>query len=171
MSADVVIIRGAPGVGKSQAAKALASFFPTGAKVEVDVLRNMVIAVDWKNQQEHMNLLQMAARLTHEFINVGFWPIIVVDTFSGDKVFRFIDTLQRLNGALKIRSFALFASDEVLRKRLESRPPSGFKEFEVCQKLNADVLRIRLPDDSQIDTSELTPPQTAEQIFQQLLRK
>jgi RNase adaptor protein for sRNA GlmZ degradation len=169
VSADVVIIRGAPGAGKSQAAKALTSFFPRGAKVEVDILRKMVISVDWKNQQEHISLLQVAARLTHEFINLGFKPVIVVDTFSGDKVNRFVDTLRQLNGSLAIKIFGLYASDNVLRTRLEARPLDEFKDFGISKKLNEDVLKIEHLEEYQIDTTELSPAQTAEQVHQRLI--
>jgi chloramphenicol 3-O-phosphotransferase len=169
VSADVLIIRGAPGTGKSQAAKALTSFFPRGAKVEVDILRKMVISVDWKNQKEHINLLQVAARLTHDFTNLGFRPVLVVDTFSGDKVNRFIDTLRQLDGSLAIRIVGLHVSDDALRARLEARPLDGFKDFGICKKLNEDVLTIKHPCEFQIDTTELLPRQTAEEIYRRLL--
>ena len=168
VSADVVIIRGAPGAGKSQAAKALTPLFPHGAKVEVDILRKMVISVDWKNQQEHINLLQVAARLTHDFINLGFRPVIVVDTFSGEKFIRFIDTLRQMDGSLAIKIFGLYASDEVLRTRLEARPSDEFKNFCICKKLNEDVLKIKHPGEFQIDTCGLSPRQTAEEIYKRL---
>jgi hypothetical protein len=137
-------------------------------KVEVDILRKMVISVDWKNQQEHINLLQVAARLTHDFTNLGFGPVLVVDTFSGDKVNRFIDTLQHLDGSLAIRIVGLYVSDEVLRARLELRPLDEFKDFGICEKLNEDVLTIKHHREYQIDTSELSPRQTAEEIYRRL---
>ena len=165
---DVVIIRGAPGAGKSQTAKALTLFFPRGAKVEADILRKMVISVDWKNQQEHINLLQVAARLTHDFINLGFRPVIVVDTFSGDKVNRFIDTLRQLDGSLAVKIVGLYASDEVLRTRLEERPLDEFKDFEISKKLNEDVLKIKPLNECQIDTSGLSARQTAEEIYKRV---
>jgi broad-specificity NMP kinase len=168
MSADVVIIRGAPGVGKSQVAKALTGYFPGGAKVEVDVLRKMVISVAWKDQQEHINLLQVAAKVTLDFAELGFRPVIVVDTFSGDKVNRFIDTLLRAGGAITIRLIALTASVDELKRRLDARPADQFKEFEVSRKLNDDVLRIRPPNELQIDTSRLSPMQAAEEVYRQL---
>ena len=167
-NADVVMFRGAPGTGKSQAAKALASFFPRGVKVEVDILRKMVISVDWKNQQEHINLLQVAARLTHDFINLGFRPVIVVDTFSGDKFIRFIDTLRQLDGSLAIKLVGLYVSEEVLRTRLEERPSDEFKDFGICKKLNQDVLKMKHLGEYQIETTGLSPRQTAEEIYQRL---
>ena len=58
---DVIILRGAPGAGKSALSKELAKRFPKGVRLEVDTLRSMVISVDWTNQQEHKDLLQVAA--------------------------------------------------------------------------------------------------------------
>lgn len=171
VNADVVIIRGAPGAGKSQAAKSLTSFFPRGVKVEVDILRKMVISVDWKNQQEHINLLQVAARLTHDFIDLGFSPIIVVDTFSGDKFDRFIDTLRQMDGSLEIKMFGLYVSDEVLRTRLEARSLDEFKDFVICKKLNEDVLKIKHPSEYQIDTTGRSPMQTAEEVYKRFIEK
>jgi len=82
---DVIIIRGAPGVGKSELGKALARHFSLGAKVEVDALRKMVNGVKWTDQAEHIKLLGLAAGTVAEFARLGFRPVIVVDTFSGDK--------------------------------------------------------------------------------------
>ncbi|KAF0176896.1 MAG: hypothetical protein FD161_2840 [Limisphaerales bacterium] len=161
---DIIIIRGAPGVGKSQAAKCLESFFPDGVKIEVDILRKFVISVDWKNQQEHKNLLSVAARLAREYRTLGFAPVIVVDTFSGDKVNGFLEVLRDMGGDLKIRQFALYVSEEVLKERLGRRSSDEFKDLAISQKLNADVLK-GLPDGAcRIDTSQLTPKGTAEKM-------
>ena len=170
MSVDVVLIRGAPGAGKSQVAKCLSSYFPRGAKVEVDSLRGMVISVDWTNQQEHINLLQVAAGVTRDFLRFGFRPVIVVDTFSGDKINRFVATLRQLEGSPSIGIFGLYASANVLRARLQKRPPGDFKDFEISKKLNDDVLRIKNPEEHQIDTSGLSPMQTAEEVYRCLGR-
>jgi predicted kinase len=163
-ASDVIVIRGAPGVGKSQAAKCLASFFPEGVKIEVDILRKFVISVDWKNQQEHKNLLLVAARLAHEFRTLGFAPVIVVDTFSGDKVNGFLQALRDMGGDLKIRQFALYVSEDILKERLERRSGDEFKDFAISQKLNADVLKTLTDGACRIDTSRLTPRGTAEKM-------
>ena len=165
---DVVIIRGAPGAGKSQTAKCLTAYYPGGVKVEVDILRRMVISVDWKNQKEHINLLQVAARLTRDFCNLGFRPVIVVDTFSGDKVNRFVNTLRHLDNALNIRIFGLHVPDEVLRKRLNERPGDEFKDYGISKKLNAEVLEVRYPGEIHVDSASLSPKQTAGKIHRLL---
>lgn len=159
--AEVIIIRGAPGAGKSQAARSLARFFPAGAKLEVDALRKMVFSVNWTSQEEHKAFLQVAARLVHDYIKMGFRPVIVVDTFSGDKVDGFLDTLRGLAPSLSASIFGLYVSEDVLKRRLETRPAGEFTDFAISRRLNADVLKLKHVTERQIDTSVLSPEQTA----------
>lgn len=166
---DVIIIRGAPGVGKSQVAKVLAGRFPKGAKVEVDALRKMVNSVRWTDQDEHIKLLGLAARVTSEFARMGFRPVIVVDTFSGDKVNGFLHTLKQHDAQFHVALFGLTAAAEILAQRLNGRPQDQFKDFEIARQLNADVVKIRRPEEVQVDTSALSPEQTADRIINALL--
>lgn len=163
---DIIIIRGAPGSGKSQTAKCLAQFFPKGVRLEVDSVRQMVISVDWKNQQEHINMLQVSAGLVCEFLQSDFRPIIVVDTFSGDKVIRFVDRLRHFNGNLIIHIFGLFASDQELERRFALRQNDEFKDVTISKKLNSDVLKIKCDTEFQIDTTGQLPMQTARRVYE-----
>lgn len=165
---DIIILRGAPASGKSQTAKSLASFFPKGARVEVDTLRNMVISVDWKNQAEHINLLNLSTRLVNDFIQLGFKPVIVVDTFSGDKILKYLEDLGKLNPEFSIKVFGLYTSDEELAKRIESRETWEFRDLKICCRLNGDVLKYKREYEFQIDTTGLHPDETAKTIFDHL---
>jgi broad-specificity NMP kinase len=161
---DVIIIRGAPGVGKTELSKALAKYYPQGSRVEVDALRKMVISVNWTDQAEHIKLLGLAARTVADFVEAGFSPVIVVDTFSGDKVIAFLSRLRSLNPGLTHRLFALHATPEVLAQRLSARPADSFKDHRIALKLNADVLKIRLPDEITVDTSTRTAAEIATEM-------
>ena len=161
---DVIIIRGAPGSGKSELGKALAKHYPHGARVEVDALRKMVISVNWIDQAEHIKLLGLAAGTTAEFVRLGFRPVIVIDTFSGDKVDGFLARLREFSPALAVRLFALHLPEEVLARRLAARPDGLFKDLAIAKKLNADILEIRRPEEIQIDGSELSPAQQAAKL-------
>ncbi len=161
---DVIILRGAPGVGKSTLAKELAKHFPKGVRLEVDTLRSMVISVDWTNQQEHKDLLQLAAQLTCQFRVLGFRPVIVVDTFSGNKVEPFVQTVRATGSDWIVKTYALHASNEDLSRRLAARPVGLFKDLTVSEKLNADVLKIQRPADTLLDTSASPPAQMAQLI-------
>ncbi len=165
---DIIILRGAPGSGKSQTAKSLSQFFPKGVRMEVDTIRQMVVSVDWKNQEEHINMLQASAGLACDFLKRGFSPVIVVDTFSGDKVFGFMDRIRQFDRNITISAFGLFATDDELERRLALRQNGESKDVAICKKLNADVLKIKHETELQIDTTGLLPPQTARKIYEHL---
>jgi len=167
-NADVIIIRGAPGSGKSQASKCLAAHFPKGVRAEVDSLRAMVISVDWTNQAEHINMLSLAASLVQGFLRLEYRPVILVDTFSGNKLNKFLAELHSFDNSLKVRSFALVTAPEVLRTRLEKRPADKFKDVAICQELNADIMKHLHPTDHLIDNTKLTPEQTSAAILEHL---
>ena len=165
---DIIIIRGCPASGKSQTAKSLSHYFPKGIRLEVDTLRHMVISVDWKDQQEHINLLQISTGLVHDFLRLGFNPVIVVDTFSGDKINKYLDTLNQLDKEFLIKIFGLFTTDAELKRRLDLRKDEEFKDFPICKKLNEDVLKWKHHSEYQIDTTRLSPTQTADKIYGQI---
>lgn len=165
---DIIILRGAPGSGKSQAAKSLTKFFPKGVKVEVDILRQMVISVDWKNQEEHINILQVSTRLVYDYLKLGFNPIIVVDTFSGDKIYKYLDSLYQLDNTISIKLFGLYVTEDELRRRLDLRSNGEFRDLEICKRLNEDVLITKYDTEFQIDTTGLLPKETAGIIYDQI---
>jgi predicted kinase len=162
---DVIVIRGAPGSGKSEAAKRLAARLGHGARVEVDTLRAMIVAVDWTNQQEHIAVLSLAVCVVAGFLQMGHRPVIVVDTFSGDKLGRFLEELGTAHAGVEVRAFSLAPSPSALRARVESRPDGGFKDVLVCQKLNSDVSRRLLSKELLIDNSDLTPEESVDVIM------
>jgi len=169
MEFDVIIIKGAPCAGKSETAKALSIYFPKGVRMEVDNIRSMVISVNWKNQKEHINMLQLSASMVHGFLNFDYKPIIVVDTFSGDKINDFLDILYKLNNDLSIKIFGLYVSEKELKHRIEFRPDGKFKDFEICKKINDDVLKLKSENEILIDTTEQTKEKTAAKIFNMLI--
>ena len=165
---DIIILRGAPGSGKSQSAKSLSQFFPKGVTMEVDSIRQMVVLVDWKSQLEHINMLQVSAGLVCDFLKCGFSPVIVVDTFSGDKIVRFMDRIRHFDSNLTISIFGLFTTDDELERRLGLRRNGEFKDVAICKKLNHDVLKIKYDTELQVDTTGLLPMQTARKIYEYL---
>ena len=104
----------------------------------------------------------------YDFHQLNFKPVVMVDTFSGDKIIKFLSTLKQLDTSLRIRTFSLYASDDVLKKRLDGRPAGEFKDFEISRKLNLDVLKNTVDDEHLIDTSCLLPAQTAELIYREI---
>jgi broad-specificity NMP kinase len=165
---DIIIIRGAPGSGKSQTSKCLSNFFPKGVKMEIDRLRSMVISVDWTNQQEHIDILQLSTKLACDFLQLGFKPIIVIDTFSGDKFIKYLTDLKAISNNLKVAFFGLFSTKKELRRRIKTRSSGEFKDIDTCLKLNSDLLKIKHDSEIQIDTTGLNPVETANIILKNL---
>ena len=166
---DIIIIKGAPASGKSQTAKELAKYFPKGVRIELDNLRSMVISVDWTNQTEHVNILNLSTKLSFEFYNLGFKPIIIVDTFSGDKLDSYYEKLRALNNKWSISIFGLFSDETTIKKRLEMRSTDKFKDFSIAKKINEDILKFKHDKEFQIDTSNLESKDTAKIIYDRLL--
>jgi len=161
---DIIILRGAPGVGKTELSKALAKHFPQGARVEVDALRKMVISVNWTDQTEHIKLLNLAAQTVVDYAHSGFRPVIVVDTFSGDKVEGFLKRIVSLSPGSVCRVFALHAPPDVLASRLVKRPEGQFKDVCIALKLNEDILKISHGAEVRVDTSNESPEVLAVRI-------
>jgi broad-specificity NMP kinase len=162
---DLIIIKGAPGSGKTEVSKLLEKLFPKGVRIEVDTVRNMVSSVDWKNQKEHIKLLGISAKLAAEFLTADFSPIIVVDTFSGDKVKKFIEDLKSLKSDIKIKIIGLYVDDTTLAKRLQDRPKGLFKNLEISKKINQDTINLKQTDEIQLDTSNSKPDVIALKIY------
>jgi len=162
---DLIIIKGAPGSGKTEVSKSLEKLLPKGVRIEVDTVRNMVSSVDWKNQKEHIKLLEISAKLAAEFLTTDFSPIIVVDTFSGDKVKKFIEDLKLLKSDIKIKIIGLYVDDTTLAKRLQDRPKGLFKNLEISKKINQNTINLKQSDEIQLDTSNSKPDVIALKIY------
>jgi hypothetical protein len=94
--------------------------------------------------------------------------VIVVDTFSGDKIVKYLDSLYQLDKTLDIRLFGLYVTAEELKRRLDLRSDSEFRDLGICKRLNDDLLKIKYKEESQIDTTGLIPKQTAEIIWSKI---
>lgn len=164
-SADLILLKGAPGVGKSTAAKLLASHFPSGVRVEVDTLRQMVISVDWTNQAEHQSVLKLSAKLAAGFIHSGQSPVILVDTFSGDKIDGFLATFRQESPESRVFVAVLHASDEVLRQRITDRDGNAFRDFPIAMRINHESIAGAQSFESVIDTTSLVPTGVADAIL------
>ncbi|MFO0833342.1 MAG: AAA family ATPase [Phycisphaerales bacterium] len=154
---DLILLKGAPGVGKSTAAKLLAQHFPSGVRIEVDTLRQMVISVDWTNQAEHRKLLTLSAQLATGFLRSGFSPVILVDTFSGDKIDGFLTEFHAQCPSKRACAIVLHAAEDVLRERLSNREAGGFRDIDISMRINSEAVRDARPSERVLDTSSLSP--------------
>jgi hypothetical protein len=171
VTTDIIILKGAPVAGKTQTAKELSKLFPEGVRIEIDNLRSMVISVDWTKQDEHINILNISTHLIKDFSDLKYKPIIVVDTFSGDKIIGFYEKLKLLNIDWHISIFGLYTTENEIKRRLDLRSIEKFNDYEICKKINSDTLKYQHADEIQVDTTELTAKETAKLIYEKLTRK
>jgi chloramphenicol 3-O-phosphotransferase len=167
---NVILLKGAPGVGKSSAARLLAKQFPAGVRIEIDDLRNMVVHPQWTNQLEHRKVLGLGARLASGFITQGFGPVVLIDTFSGDKLRDFLSTLRDSHSDVYPFIAGLHASDDVLRHRIANRDAGGFRDYDVSLRINREVAADPASVDILLDTSLLTPKDVADTLLHAIAR-
>lgn len=156
---DLVIIRGAPAVGKSSLGKRIKKDFPQGIIVEVDDVRGMINSVKWVHKEEHLKALDASAALVRSYVDAGYSPAIVIDTFNPSKLKYFREKFANE----KVIVISLYASNEVLQNRLINRE-KGFKDWEMTKILNDEVGKYRHDDEALIDTSGMAKEQVAENV-------
>jgi hypothetical protein len=157
--AEVLLVRGAPGVGKSSAVRAARKLLPDGAIVEVDDLRGMIAAVRWSDRLHHELALAHAALLVNSFLAKGFTPVLIVDTFSRGLADPFARTLGR-----PYRIASLVADADTLRQRIEGRPANQFRDHDVSLALNAQTRHDRFEHDVLVDTTGLRADEVAARL-------
>lgn len=162
---DLILLKGPPGVGKSTTAKLLSRHFPQGVRLEVDTLRQMVISVDWKNQLEHRMVLALSAVLAAGFLRSGCCPVLLVDTFSGDKIDGFLADFRSECPGARVFVAVLHASDRTLCERIMNREVGAFKNVEIATQINHDAIVGVRPFESLIDTTDLSPPEVVTAIM------
>ena len=168
MNTDVIIIKGAPGSGKSETADVLSANFPKGVKIEVDYLRGMVIFIDWEDLDEHIKSLEIAANLTLDFLKFNYKPVIVIDTFSMGKEYIFINTLLDNRDNLNIKIFGLYVNEDELKKRLGERSSEQYRNFILSNEVNKEVINSKDENLIIIDTTDKTAEETSNTILRSL---
>lgn len=65
---NLLIIRGAPGVGKSSVGKLLTKYYKDGVTIEIDEVRRMINSVTWSNTKEHLNAIEATRALVISYL-------------------------------------------------------------------------------------------------------
>lgn len=169
MAVDVLLVRGAPGVGKTSAVRALRKLIPDGAVVEVDHVRGMIASVRWIDTEHHLVALGVALGIVRSFLDRELRPVVVVDTFSRGKLRAFA---QQLTAELGVshRIASLHAEDDALLERVERRPPNEFREPQISLLLNTEIRKNRYAHEELIDTTRLSPAEVASHLLDILRR-
>lgn len=151
---DVLILRGAPGVGKSTLGRGLRRQIEHGSVIEVDDIRGMLTRVDWTSRVHHDIALSVALDALLSFLRADVRPVVLIDTFSRS---RLQGVQSRLDGArVRHHTLSLWLEPEQLAIRLRERK-SGFSDWEPSRVLNEEARKNRYPNEELIDTSQMAP--------------
>lgn len=162
---DVVLVRGAPGAGKSTLGRRLRKTLTQAAVVEVDELRAMLSQVDWASRRHHDQALEGMFALVRGFLGAGVRPVVVIDTLSRSRLLHVRAWLDR--EGYRHHTLSLWVEPSALRTRLEQRE-SGFREWEPSAVLNDEVLATRWPQETLIDAGTLGRDELAELVLRRL---
>ena len=165
MSPSIILLAGAPGIGKSTTARLAAASRRIAAVIEVDEVRKMVCSTDWMDQKQHTDALSFAEDMAVAMVARQYMPVMIVDTFSNG---RLPQSFRRLT-ALRITTIAvvLAASPEVLKTRIRERPDGKFKNEPIALALNEQMLATRRTSHAiYIDTSDLLPTIVARYLLE-----
>ena len=158
---DLIMVRGAPAVGKTTLGKGLKKAFSKGFVVEVDYVRAMVNSVNWVQKEEHLKALDATEKLVKSYLASGYKPAIVIDTFNPSKLKLFVDNFK--NYAYIIVS--LYADNDVLEQRLINRE-TGFKDWDMTKILNDEIGKYRHDKEILLDTSTLNKEEVLRKFIQ-----
>lgn len=169
LAVDVLLVRGAPGVGKSTSVRVLRKRIGSGAVIEVDHVRGMIAAVRWVDTEQHLAALGVTRGIVQGFLSRGFRPVIVIDTFSRGKLHQFVADLSSEIDA-RYRVASLHAEDDTLLARVAGRPANEYREPDVSLLLNEEVRKNRYPREELVDTTHLSPGDVATRLLDILER-
>lgn len=161
MTHEVILLRGAPGVGKTKTAEQLQRRLARGATIEVDVIRKMINGVSWESHQQHFDAIRAAAQLAKAYRVASYSPVIVVDTLGFGSLQIALEALAPLSASV----YSLVCNDRHLMWRLWRRA-SGFRDRKKGVKFNRHVSTDSINAHHLIDTTWKPPWRVAESIME-----
>lgn len=153
---DLILLRGAPGVGKTTLAKRLRAHFPKGITIEVDSFKGMVNILDWKDTNQYHHILEAVAMTCRSYLDNGYAPVIISDTLSAETLEDFLALLQKSLNEPSCLVITLVCAPEVLEGRIHDRK-NGFSLIEPSLAVNDDMRKYRVFDEFLIDTTASSP--------------
>ena len=161
-SPEIVVIRGAMGVGKSTLLRHLRGQFPKSVAVEMDYLISFCTSPQWDNWS--LPATRVAARLVNGYLMEGQRPVFVVYPMGNELV----KELERLTQR-RLATVTLWAREPVLKRRIQTRGREFAGSAEDTNRYFA-APEHRLDEELWYDTSSTDPMSLAERISRDLTR-
>jgi len=161
---ELVIIRGAPGVGKTTLSEALKRCFPGGVSIEIDHIRGMINSVAWIHVQQDINSIEAAWAAGRSYLENGYRPLFLIDSFGILKYKRIISMIHASRPELSCHTLALYCADDELVSRIRSRK-NGFSDIKNSLALNREVRDHRHRNETFIDTTGRSPESVLDEVL------
>jgi hypothetical protein len=182
---DLIVIRGAPGVGKSTLSENLKKYFPGGVGIETDTLRKMINRSHWfpsgvLNETTHrcdeqgIHGIEAAGAIGRSYRANGYRPVLLVDTFTIPHYHKIESLIHESEPALAWHILALYCTDRELVSRLNRRMlltcvtgrGIAFSDREAAIRVNEGVRNHRYSNETFIDTTGRSPKSVLDEALQ-----
>lgn len=147
MTVDLLLVRGAPGVGKRDAVRVLRPHLSNGAVVDVELFRAMFARPSAADRQQHLVAMQLARGTALQLLDAHVRPVLLVDTFTSGKLASFVSGLDR-----SYRIASIYLDPTVLRERLVALGAPS-REIDSASMINAEVAARRHPNEKLVDAT------------------
>ncbi|HSQ94175.1 MAG TPA: AAA family ATPase [Methanoregula sp.] len=164
---DLVVIRGAPGVGKSTLAGGLKARFPQGVTVEVDAFKGMMHTWDWQDTRQHHHITGAAGMACLSYLENGYSPVIAVDTFSPQLLGKFMAMMNTSPKKPSCLIVALVCDPEILAQRIQCRK-TGWCHAEPALAINDLLRKSGTAGDVLIDTGTRSPDEVLALVLERI---
>ena len=173
---DIVLLTGVPGSGKSTTALACRHSMQYGAVIDIDNLRQCLAKPNWFDVVEYEFFLGQAISMAQTMCQTGKTPIILADTFAGNRLERTLEVFSNRKCLVVSLSVPLnLLIDRITKREKATSPPSSDdhirKVIQTCERqyscLDDTINKLKVPV-LEIDTSTNQPHSVALMINQRL---
>lgn len=151
---DLIIVRGAPGIGKTTLGELLKNDDFFCAVIDIDEVRGMFLGEKFicHENEEYYKALELTILMVRNLRTQFVKPILITDVLAEELLEYFIIKVKNLSYLI----INLFASNEILMQRIENRS-GGYKEIDVSLKINTKITQDTKYKFINLDTSFLNP--------------
>ncbi len=163
---SLLIIRGAPGVGKSAVGKLFSENFKNGVTIEIDEIRRMINAISWISTKEHLDAIGAARSLLLSYWESNYDPVTIIDTLSQGTINIILGNIPK---EIDYKIISLYADEAVIKDRILARN-SGFMDYDLSFKVNTSIMQEKLDYNYLVNTSDLSVREVFNKVIELLQR-
>jgi broad-specificity NMP kinase len=150
---NLILVRGAPGVGKSTLIHKVGNDLANSAIIETDELHKILSRPHWRDDIENMEILKIALDTATELSSTGSNPIFIIEVFIPKRLDLFLQSLDKSIFKNSYKIITLKCTDEVLKGRILDRV-NGTKDIKNALYCNQEMGRKSYDREFILNTDE-----------------